>query len=179
MKTRFLLISLLLLSTSLAAQEFPFLKVGNRWHFIYANSETGEEVPVTLEIVAETEEGFEVVESRGKKDKDPSVSIWFVDGDFLKEFKKGGDKSSSWNLMKKNVKVGDKWESNLGFERIVFEVSAVDKVIFTHAGRFEAYEVLVKSSSGSVLYTTYFNEKVGPLRGSSAFNKGELMSINF
>ena len=179
MKIKFLLFLSLSLSVSLSAQKFPFLKVGNMWHFVYANSETGEEVPVTIHILSESDAGFEVMETRGEKDKDPSFSIWFIDGDFLKEYKKGTDKSSAWVLMKTNVAVGDKWESNLGFEKIIFEVSEINKVIYTHAGRFDSYEVLVKSSSGSVLYTTYFNERVGPLRGSSAFNKGELVSINF
>jgi hypothetical protein len=170
---------LLVISGSLAAQNFPFLKVGNEWRYVYINSESGKEVIVEITIVAETEDGFEVVESRGKKDKEPSRSIWFVEGEFLKEFKKGSDKASSWNIMKSNPQIGDKWESNLGFERIIFEISKLDEIIYTPAGRFEAYEVLIKNASGSVLYTTYFNENVGPLRGSSAFNRGELLSTNF
>jgi hypothetical protein len=161
------------------AQEFPFLKVGNTWEYMYINEETGEEVPVIITIIGQQDDEFEITETRGKKGKDVTQSIWFVDNGFLKEYKKGGSRESSWNIMKSNPEIGDKWEANLGFERIVFEVSILDKVVYTKAGRFEAYEVLVKSASGSVLYTTYFNNNVGPLRGSSAFNRGELVSINF
>ena len=170
-----LLLLFLIISLSGFSQNnsFAFLKVGNEWKYVLT-SEEGDEESVIFRILDKKKDHFIVEQVWGKEKQE---TVWYVDGEYLREFSKGSDPSGSWIIMKTNPHIGDTWSSNLGFERISFEIVATDQHVETKAGVFDnAYKVIIRYSNGALMYTTYFSQDIGPL---SAFNKGELVSINF
>lgn len=137
-------------------QPFSYLKVGNQWVYDFEyNGKIVDSLVTTIEAV--DNDTFELKTFDMTRTE---ISYQFVEGDYIKQYKKGQTKEQAIRVTSKNPKVNDTWTVEGANQQngVVYTIKEVDMEVVVPAGTFTCAKIEGVYPGGTKLIT-YIDKK--------------------